>query len=211
MTTHMQPLMIRLVLAGGAALALVAPTAGAQNIYKCTQAGQVVYTDKPCAGASGKLLHEADASDIIDQYLRLGQYTQAERYAQSHQLTSLYKQRLAIHQRNLEDRDRLQDEASAAAEQRDAEARANAFAAAAAQREQLRAENDALREQNSQYQDQLSQPVYVPTPVYLYPPRYPNRPPHNGWPHDPSPSWPPRTDAPVFHPCQPLAGGRVKC
>ena len=206
MTTQIQPLLLRLGFVGAAALALLAPAASAQNIYKCTHSGQVSYTDKPCPGGSGELLHEADASDIIDQYLRLGQYAQAERYAQSHQLQALYEQRLAIHEQNLDDRERMRAEADAVDRQRAAQARADALAAEAADSERLRGENDALRQQNAQFQDQLAQPVYVPPPVYLDSPRYPNRP-----PYDPSPSWPPHGNAPIFHPCQQLAGGRVKC
>lgn len=211
MTTQLQPLLIRLGFAGALALALLAPVANAQNIYKCTHSGQITYTDKPCPGGRGELLHQADASDVIDQYLRLGQYTQAERYAQSHQLKALYAQRLAIHEQQLEDRERVRADADAAAQQRDAQARADALAADAANNERLRGENDALRQQNAQFQDQLSQPVYAPSPAYLYPSRYPHRQPHDGRPDDPSPSWPPRDTKPIFHPCEQLAGGRVKC
>lgn len=193
--------------------ALLAPgtAAHAQNIYKCSKAGQVVYTDQPCPGARGTLLHQADATDIIDQYLRLGQVAQAERYAQTHHLETLYRQRLAAHRQDLAQRERLQDEAFAAAQQREAEARAQAAANAAANAERLRAENDALRQQNAQYQSQLAQPIYAPPPAAWYPPRYPYRHSRPGRPYDPHPTFPPQSSEPVFHPCQQLAGGRVKC
>jgi hypothetical protein len=196
-----------------AIVALLMPDAAvhAQNIYKCSKAGQVVYTDQPCAGDRGTLLHQADATDIIDQYLRLGQVAQAERYAQTHHLEALYRQRLATHRQNLAQRERLQDEAFAAAQQRDAEARALAAANAAADAERLRAENDALRQQNAQYQSQLAQPVYAPPAAWYPPPRYPYRHSRPGRPYDLHPTFPPQSSEPVFHPCQQLAGGRVKC
>lgn len=184
-------------------LALAGP-ANAQNIYKCTHAGQVVYTDQPCPGARGTLLHQADATDIIDQYLRLGQVAQAERYAQSHHLEALYQQRLMAYRESLQQREDLQARSRAAAQQREDEAHARALAAQAADQERLRAENDALRQQNAQYENQLNQPVYAPPPTYLGPaPPYVQRP---RWrPHRPA------RDEPIFHPCQQLAGGRVKC
>ena len=192
-------------LCAGLLLLAFSPAANAQSIYKCTKAGQVVYTDQPCPGDRGTLLHQADAADIIDQYLRLGQVAQAERYAQTHHLQALYQQRLAAHRQTLAQRDRLQEDALSAAQQREDDARAQAAANAAADAERLRAENDALRQQNALYENQLSQPVYAPPPVYWNNvPPYPHRPPPN------RPNWPPAKE-PVFHPCQQLAGGRVKC
>lgn len=192
-------------LCAGLLLLAFSPAANAQSIYKCTKAGQVVYTDQPCPGDRGTLLHQADASDIIDQYLRLGQTRQAEQYAQTHGLQALYRQRLAAHRQNLAQRDHLQDEALAAAQQREAETRAQAAAIDAENAQRLRAENEALRQQNALYQNQLAQPVYAPLPTY-----WNNAPPYrNRHPHD-RPNWPPSKE-PVFHPCQQLAGGRVKC
>lgn len=192
-------------LCAGLLLLAFSPAANAQSIYKCTKAGQVVYTDQPCPGDRGTLLHQADASDIIDQYLRLGQTRQAEQYAQTHGLQALYRQRLAAHRQNLAQRDHLQDEALAAVQQREAETRAQAAAIDAENAQRLRAENEALRQQNALYQNQLAQPVYAPLPTY-----WNNAPPYrNRHPHD-RPNWPPSKE-PVFHPCQQLAGGRVKC
>ncbi len=185
-------------------LLALAGHAAAQNIYKCTRAGQVVYTDQPCPDEHGTLLHQADAGDVIDRYLRLGQVAQAERYAQSRHLEALYQQRLAAYRESVQQRDDLQAQARAAAQQREDEASARALAAQAADQERLRAENDALRQQNAQYENQLNQPTYAPPPTYWNPaPPYVERP---RWhPHRPS------RDEPIFHPCEQLAGGRVKC
>jgi len=189
-----------------AALLLAAATsAPAQNIYKCTQGGHISYTDHPCPGNRGELLYQADDTDVIDQYLRLGQDTQARQYAQSRHLEALYQERLAIHQQALQERAQRQADDALAAQQRDAQARQQALADAAANQDQLRAENDALREQNAQYQNQLEQPVYNESPAYwnAAPPYWGRRPRHG---HDR-----PRSKEPVFHPCKQLAGGRVQC
>jgi hypothetical protein len=192
-------------LCAGLLLLAFSPAANAQSIYKCTKAGQVVYTDQPCPGDRGTLLHQADASDIIDQYLRLGQTRQAEQYAQTHGLQALYQQRLAAHRQRLAHRPRLLYVGFAAPRQGVAYARAMAAPIAAADAERLRGENDALRQQNALYQSQLSQPVYTPPPVYWNnAPPYRNHHPHN------RPDWPPSKE-PIFHPSQQLAGGRVKC
>jgi hypothetical protein len=81
-----------------ALLLAFAGAADAQSIYKCTKGGQVTYTDRPCAGGNGEVIHKADDADIIDQYLRLGQVDLAKRYADSHHLDALYQQRLLAHQ-----------------------------------------------------------------------------------------------------------------
>jgi hypothetical protein len=144
-------------------LLATAPVAGAQNIYKCTQAGRLAYTDHPCPGGNGELIHQADDGEIIDQYLRLGQNALAKRYAESHHLEALYKERLAVSQRNQEEKTQLKADQAIAAKQRNEEARQQALADDAAHRDRLQAQNDALRQQNDQYRDQLAQPVYTIT------------------------------------------------
>ncbi len=209
-----------LLLSAVALLLLAAvPVAAAQNIYKCTRAGQVEYTDHPCPGAHAELIHEADDSEVIDQYLRLGQDALAKRYAESHHLQALYEQRLAAHQQTREDAAQRQTDAAIAAGQRDEQAQYQAHEQAladdAANRERLRAENDALRQQNDQYRDQLAQPVYNAPPAYWgATPRYRgghrDHDHHDGDDHD-NEGYPPPSKEPVFHPCTQLAGGRVKC
>ena len=193
----------------------VAPAAVAQNIYKCSKGGQIEYTDRPCPGAKGELIHQADDSEVIDQYLRLGQDKLAQKYAESRNLQDLYKQRLAAHQQKLALEEERKADAQAAADERDEQARQQAQEQAAADeaanREQLREENDALREQNAQYRDQLAEPAYYPPPAYW------GAPPYGGGHHDHHGDGhghdhgdrPPKE--PVFHPCEQLAGGRVKC
>lgn len=185
-----------------------APMAMAQNIYKCVKNGQVAFTDQPCPGAKGELLHKADDADVIDQYLRLGQDKLAKQYADNRHLEALYKQRLAVHQRAMDVKaDREADE-EMAAQQRQEQQRQQAIADAAAHREHLLDENDALRQQNDAYRDQLNAPVYNEPAPYWGAPRYgygdrDHDRPHR--PHRPEPS------QPVFHPCKQLAGGRVEC
>lgn len=182
-------------------LLATAQAAGAQSIYKCTRAGQVEYTDRPCPHGSGELIHQADDTEIIDQYLRLGQPNLAKRYADSHNLDALYKQRFDAYQQDMDERARQQAED---AKQRDANAQQKAVLDALANRNRLRAENEALREQNQQYLDQLSQPVYGDAPTY-----WGSIPPYWNHEHDHHPPKPP--PKPVFHPCTQLAGGRVQC
>jgi len=191
-----------------ALLALAAATnAPAQNIYKCTQNGQEVYTDHPCPAGQGELLHQANDTEIIDRYLRLGQDEQARRFAESRQLESLYQQRLEQRQQALDQQ--AQDEADRAyaaelqAEQERLQAEEQARVDEAAERARLEAENAALRQQNADYQDQLNQPVYAPPP-YWAPPRPDHHDDHGGN-HRP----PPRD--PSYQPCQQLAGGRTVC
>ncbi|MEO5813267.1 MAG: DUF4124 domain-containing protein [Rhodanobacter sp.] len=187
-----------------ALLLTVATSAAAQNIYKCTHGGQVSYTDHPCPRGRGELLHQADDTDVIDQYLRLGQDRQARAYAQARHLDALYEQRVRIHEQALQVRAQRQADEAFAAQERDAQARQQALADAVASQDRLRAENDALRTQNNQYQNQRAPPVYNQAPTYwnAVPPYW--RPPHHGPDR-------PRPKEPVFHPCKQLAGGRVQC
>lgn len=145
-----------------ALLLSAAQVAGAQNIYKCTKGAQLEYTDRPCAG--GELIHQASDSEILDQYLDLGQDAIAERYADSHHLQGLYQQRLAAYQ------DKMQAQAQQQADeerQREQDAAQQVQLSEAAYRGRLQGENNALREQNQAYLDQLSQPpVYGDAPAY---------------------------------------------
>jgi len=188
-----------------AALSLaVATAAHAQDIYKCTQGGQVAYTDHPCPNGNGELLHQADDAEVIDRYLRLGQDSLARRYADAHHLETLYQQRLEAHRQAMEERAQREADDAYAAELRAEDARQQTLADDAAERDRLQAENDALRQQNEAYQDQLNQPVYNPPPAYWGPP-YPGR--HDDHGHH----RPPPVREPVYHPCKQLAGGRTEC
>ena len=192
-----------------------AGTADAQSIYKCTQGGHVTYTDHPCADGNGEVIHKADDADIIDQYLRLGQVDLAKRYADSHHLDALYQQRLLAHQQAAQEKAQREADDAYAAQQRDEQARQQAMDDDAANRERLQVENEALRQQNAEYQDQLAQPAYNAPPAYWDAvPSYGNRRRdrdrgHHDHAHDPS--WRPPSKEPVFHPCKQLAGGRVQC
>lgn len=204
-------------LACAAAILLAATALGAahaQNIYKCTSHGQVSYTDVPCPGEQGELLHQASDTEVIDQFLRLGQNERAQSYAHAHHLDDLYAQRLTLYQQQLTQRAE-QAAAEATAAQQSAElARQQAQAEQAASNTALREQNQLLREQNSQYQAELSQPNYNPAPIYWNPapnywtpaPPYHQRPPggHRG-------NGKPPANAPIYHGCTQLAGGRVSC
>lgn len=196
-------------------LLAMAPAAVAQNIYKCTtRAGQLEYTDRPCPNGKGELIHQADDSEIIDQYLRLGQDAKAKSYADSHHLEALYQQRLAAHKEAMEEKARQQADEAIAAQQRDEAARQQALADDAANRDRLRAENDALRQQNDAYRDQLSQPVYNAPPAYWGTVPYWSGHRDRGdrdHDHDHGPHRPPPSKEPVFHPCKQIAGGQVQC
>jgi hypothetical protein len=206
-------------------LLTIAGAANGQNIYKCSRGGQVEYTDHPCVGQRGELIHQADDTEVIDQYLDLGQDAAAKSYADSHNLLPLYKERLEARKQRLEARAQQQSDEMAAQKESDIEARQQAVVDAAANRGRLQGENDALRQQNADYRDQLSQPVdnnagayYNAGPGYGYgyPPygggRDPGhdhgRPPDNGG-HDHTP--PPKPPVSIFHACTPIAGGTVKC
>ena len=207
----MNVLISRSLLPGVAiALALLAPTAVAQNIYKCSQPnGNVAYTDHPCPAGHGELLHKADDTEVIDRYLRLGQDNLAKRYADARNLDALYKDRLAAYQNAQEEKAQREREEDLAAQQREDDAHQQALSDQASARNRLEAENDALRQQNNQYRDELSQPAeYAPMYWGGVPPPY-RRGPHYG-DRDPGSHWAP-PKAPVYHPCTQLAGGRVKC
>lgn len=183
----------------------------AQDIYKCTKAGQAVYTDRPCVGGKGELLHQADDTEIIDQYLDLGQDDAAKRYAVSHNIASLYKQRIEARKQRMEAKAQQQAEQDAADRLQEQADRRQAQIDAATARGRLQGENDALRQQNALYQQQLTQPVYNDAgPYYNAGPGYwGGIPPHDG---DQPGDKPPRPPAPpTFHPCVPVAGGTVKC
>jgi hypothetical protein len=144
-------------------LLAAAQTAGAQNIYKCTKGGQLEYTDHPCPGGSGELIHQANDSEVIDQYLDLGQDALAQRYADSHHLQGLYQQRVDAYQQKAQAQAQQQADDE---KQREEDAKQQAQISEAAYRGRLQGENNALREQNAQYLDQLSQPVYNDAPAY---------------------------------------------
>lgn len=180
------------------------PAASAQSIYKCTKAGQIEYTDHACQSGKSELIHQANDSEIIDQYLDLGQDALAKNYADSHHLETLYKELLDARDQ------KRQAEAQQQAfyeKQRNADAQQQALIDDAAYRGRLEGENDALRQQNAQYLDQQTQPVYGDALPYwsAIPPYWDHGHDHDhGGPHHPPPK-------PVFHPCTALAGGRVRC
>lgn len=192
-------------------LLLVAPVAGAQDIYKCMQGGTVAYTDHPCPSGKGELLHKADDSEVIDQYLRLGQQNLAQKYADARHLDALYQTRLAAYQQDQQERaQRAQDEALAAQQQQE-ESRQQAVFNQATERNRLEAENNALRQQNDQYRDELTQPPTTYAPAYWggAAAPYPRR--AHDHDHDGDHRHRPLPKEPTFHPCTQLAGGRVRC
>ncbi|WP_254063408.1 DUF4124 domain-containing protein [Rhodanobacter sp. L36] len=210
-------------------LAGVAGTLHAQNIYKCTQGGKLEFTDHPCPGKAGELIHQADDREIIDQYLDLGQDDIARRYATTHHLDALYKERVEAYRQNAQAK---AEKAVLDARQRQEQARQQALANEASERERLRDENNALRQQNEDYRDQLAQPAENPAPVVGYAPDYGappyrdhdhghdhNHDPGNGHEHDPgkgsgngsSHPPPPPPVQPVIHPCRQIAGGQSIC
>lgn len=211
MEAHMKARPNRIQLACAAVLLLAATgIASAQNIYKCSQGGQVSYTDHPCPKGTGELLHQADDSEVIDRYLRLGQDNLAKSYADSHHLQALYQQRLDARQQAQDEKEQRQADDAYAARQRAEREQQQALADEAAERERLRGENDVLRQQNDAYQQQLQQQTYNPPPAYWVP--YPNRRPGRGHDHDgDGDHHHPPPQEPVFHPCKQLAGGRTQC
>lgn len=186
-------------------LLLLGVTSGvpAQNIYRCPHGSGFEYTDQPCAGSKGEMLHKASDQEIIDSYIRLGQLDTAKQYAASRNLNDLYQQRLEAHIQNQEQRDQA---AANEAAQREVEQQAQALAD---QKAHLQDQNELLREQNEQYRDELSQPPPEYPPVYQE--GYLGGAP--GWgggayrPDRPRP----KPTPPIFHPCTQLAGGRVQC
>lgn len=193
------------------ALWLLAPAAGAQNIYKCPQAdGGVAYTDHPCTDGKGQLLHQADDSEVIDRYLRLGQDDLARQYAHARHLDALYEERVAAYRQAQEDAEQRRYDEALAAQQREDAARQQAQLDQEAERDQLLSENDTLRQQNDQYREALSQPVDDYAPLYWgapAPPYWNRRHDHDG---DRGHRWTP-PPPPTYQPCTQLAGGRVQC
>ncbi len=167
----------------------------AQDIYRCTRAGQVEYTDHPCHGGKSELLHQADDSEIIAQYLDLGQDAQAKSYADAHHLGGLYQQLLDVHRQKLVLQEQQRVLNDAAARQRDAEAQQQAMMLYNAR---LQGENNALRAQNDAYADQASTPDYGYAPVYWggFGPGWYRE--HDRGPHHPPP--PPKTPPPKAPP-----------
>lgn len=192
------------------AILLAATTlASAQDIYKCTQGGQLAYMDHPCPSGKSELLHKADDTEIIDQFLRLGQQDKAKAYADAHHLNALYDDRLAAYQQREADKAQRQADEALATKQQQEQARQQALVNQMANSNQLEAQNHALRQQNAQYQEQLSQPVdnYAPSYGGMVPP-YAGRPRDH---HDGDHGHQVTPKEPVFHPCKQLAGGRVQC
>ncbi len=187
--------------------------AGAQDIYKCNLGGEPAYMDHPCPGGKGVLLHRADDTEIIDQFLRLGQQDKAKAYADSLHLDALYEERLAAYRQGQQEKAQRQADEAVAAEQRERQARQQALVDQLANSNQLQAENNALRRQNAQYQQQLSAPVENYAPAYWgTAPPYLGRPDeHHHHDHDGDHWHRPAPQEPVFHPCKQLAGGRVQC
>ena len=193
-------------------LLTAAGAAGAQNIYKCTQGGQISYTDHPCPKGNGELLHQADDNEVIDRYLRLGQDKLAKSYADSHHLAALYQQRVEAREQARNEKEQQQADEAYAAQQRTEQQQQQVVVNQAAERNRLQGENEALRQQNDAYQNQLQQQTYNPPPAYWVP--YPNRRPDYGHGHhgDGDGDHPrPPSKEPVFHPCKQLAGGRTQC
>jgi len=145
-------------------LLAAAPVVGAQSIYKCTKAGgQIEYTDHVCRSGKSELIHQASDSEIIHQYIDLGQDGLAKNYADSHHLDVLYTDLLEAHQEKMQAEAMLQ---ANEAKQLDIEARQQALIDQAAYNGRLQGENDALLQQNEQYADQQDEPVYGYAPVY---------------------------------------------
>jgi hypothetical protein len=197
-------------------------TAAAQAIYKCPIAGGVEYTDRPCPGDRGQLIHQPDDSETIDHLIASGQFDAAKRYADAHHVEALYKLRLDAYRQHMEQIGR-QQAADALAEQNaqakaEREANRQAVADEQARQARLEAQNELLREQNAQYQQQLNQPAVNYVPYYggvREMPRRRDRDREHDHDHDRNhdgdkdkASAPKQ---PVFHPCTPIAGGTVKC
>ena len=186
-------------------LLAAAQAAGAQDIYKCTKGGQLEYTDRPCSGGKGELIHQASDSEIIDQYLDLGQKALAKRYADSHNLQGLYQERVDAYRQKMQAQaqQRIDDE-----KQREADAKQQELISEAAYRGRLQGENNALRQQNEEYLDQLSQPVYGGyAPAYwgAIPPYW-----NHDHDHDHDHDHNPHPPAPKPAPPTPPAAGRTK-
>ena len=145
-------------------LLAAAPAVSAQSIYKCTKAGgQIEYTDHACRSGTSELIHQASDSEVIHQYLDLGQDALAKNYADSHHLDVLYKDLLEARQEKMQAEAMLQ---ANEAKQLDIEARQQALIDQAAYNGRLQGENDALLQQNEQYADQQAEPVNGYAPAY---------------------------------------------
>jgi len=106
-------------------LLAAAPAVSAQSIYKCTKAGgQIEYTDHACRSGTSELIHQASDSEVIHQYLDLGQDALAKNYADSHHLDVLYKDLLEARQEKMQAEAMLQ---ANEAKQLDIEARQQAL------------------------------------------------------------------------------------
>ena len=130
------------------------------------RADRLAYTDHPCPGGNGELIHQADDSEVIDQYLRLGQDALAKQYADSHHLDALYQQRLAAHQQRwTNDAQRQADEATP---------RNSATSRRASRRWPTKPPNATgcrpktrrCASRTTTYRDQLRQPVYNAATAY---------------------------------------------
>ena len=185
----------------------VAANAGAQSIYKCPLGSGFEYTDRPCPGNRGTLIHQPDDAETIDHLLDIGQQDVASRYAISHHVQALYKSRLEVYWRRMDAASQAQADDARSTAARDAAATRQALADEQARQAQLQAENNLLRQQNAQYQDAQSQPTDNYGPDY-WGPGLPYRDYDHEHNHDhgETPARPP-----VFHPCTQLAGGRVQC
>jgi hypothetical protein len=180
-------------------LLAAAPAASAQSIYKCTKAGQIEYTDHACRSGKSELIHQASDSEIIHQYLDLGQDALAKNYADSHHLDVLYKDLLEARQEKMQAEAMLQ---ANEAKQLDIEARQQALINQAAYNGRLQGENDALLQQNQQYANQQAEPVYGYAPVYwgAVPPYWNHGHDHDHGhppPHGTSPKPAPRASSPA--------------
>lgn len=196
--------------------ALLGPlqNAMAQAIYKCPIAGGVEYTDRPCPGHHGELIHQPDDSETIDHLIASGQLDAAKRYADAHRIEALYKSRLDAYRQRMEKISK-QQAADAIAEQKaqeqaKREASRQAIADEQARQARLEAQNELLREQNAQYQQQLNQPANNYVPYYGGRREMPRRRDHDH-DHDGDRKKSSAPKQPVFHPCTPIAGGTVKC
>jgi hypothetical protein len=185
----------------------VAANAGAQTIYKCPLGSGFEYTDRPCAGNRGTLIHQPDDTETIDHLLDTGQQDVARRYATSHHVEALYKSRLEVYWRRMDAASQAQADDARSAAERDAAASRQQIADEQARQAQLQAENNLLRQQNAQYQDAQSQPANNYSPNY-WSPGLPYRDHDRDHEHDHGET---PTGPPIFHPCTQLAGGRVQC
>lgn len=211
-----------------AALPLAAwtPTGHAQDIYKCVTNGHVAYTDQPCTSGKGELLHQADAAETIDHYLRMGQPQLAAAWAKARHLDSLYAARLALYRDAQATKAAQAKQDALAAQTAEAQARedrqqrmlAAQIAARNAQTDALQAENTQLRTQNAAYQNELAQPAYyMAGPAYFggwnggYHAPHGHRP-GTHWPQPPLHQDPPPAKGyPILQTCRQTMSNRAQC